>query len=181
MFKKTQTTSTEEVFVPLDSVFDWCKVIVEERETHTFTKGNSIVEWTTSKIYFLGENVEKHPIFFELAKQNLWGVNGIWPFGTSQEDQSLDKVEGVQIAYPLPSVEKPTTAETATRHTFNMMWETTVDAIMKKFCKKSKKERKVPSPTYSAYMTCKDLSYLEKTRSIVFTAGIRQNGTLNMF
>ena len=36
-----------------------------------------------------------------------------------------------------------------------MMWETTVDAL-KRFCEKSKKKRKVPSPTYSAYMTCKD-------------------------
>ena len=36
-----------------------------------------------------------------------------------------------------------------------MMWGTTVDAL-KRFCEKSKKKRKVPSPTYSAYVTCKD-------------------------
>ena len=99
---------SEEIFIPLDSFFDWGKVIVEEPETHTFTKGNSTVEWTTSKVYVLGENGEKHPICFELAKQNLWGVNGIWPFGILREDQSVDKVEGFQIAYPLSSVEKPT-------------------------------------------------------------------------
>ena len=145
--------STEEVFVPLDSVFDWGKVVVEEPDT--FTKGNFTVEWTTSKVYFLGENGEKHPNFFELAKQNLWVVNGIWPFGCPQEDQNLYNIDGFQIYYPLPSVEKPTPAVIATRHTFNMMWETTVDA-MKKFCEMSKEDRKVPSPTYSAYMTCKD-------------------------
>ena len=134
----------EKIFVPLDSVFDWGKIIVEEPETHTFTKGNSTVEWTTSKVYFLDEDGEKHPICFELAKQNLWGVNGIWPFGTPQEYQTLDKVEGFQIAYPLPSVEKPTPAEIETRLTFNKMWMTTLDA-MKKFCEKSKKERTVSS------------------------------------
>ena len=46
-------------------------------------------------------------------------------------------------------------AEIATHHTLNKMWETTVDAL-KRFCEKSKKKRKVPSPIYSAYMTCKD-------------------------
>ena len=49
----------------------------------------------------------------------------------------------------------PTPADIATHHTFNMMWEKTVDT-MKEFCEKSKKECKVPPPTYSAYMTCKD-------------------------
>ena len=122
IYKTKKTMSTEEVFVPLDSIFEWGKVIIEEPETHTFTKGNSAVEWTTSKVYFLDKNGEEHPIFFELAKQNLWGINSIWPFGTSQEDQTLDKVEGFQISYPLtPSVEKPTPAEIANRHTVNMM------------------------------------------------------------
>ena len=53
------------------------------------------------------------------------------------------------------TVDEPTPAEIATRHTFNMMWETTVDAL-KKFCEKKKKDRKVPSPTYNAYMTYKE-------------------------
>ena len=38
---------SEEIFVPLDSVFDWGKVFFEEPETHTFTKGGSTVELTT--------------------------------------------------------------------------------------------------------------------------------------
>ena len=49
----------------------------------------------------------------------------------------------------------PTPAEIATRHTLNMIWETTVEA-MKKYCDKKRKHVKVPAPTYSAYMTCKD-------------------------
>ena len=41
----------EEIFVPLDSVFDWGKVVVEEPETHTFTKGGPTVELNTSRVY----------------------------------------------------------------------------------------------------------------------------------
>ena len=96
--------SNEEIFVSLDSNFDWSKVIVEEPETHKFTKGNSSVEWTTSKVYVLGDDGHKLPIYFELAEQNVWGVNGIWSFGTPKEEQSLDKIEGFQIAYPLTSL-----------------------------------------------------------------------------
>ena len=118
----------------------------------------TLSEWTTSKLYFLGDNGEKLSIYFELAAQNLWGVNGVSPFSTVEYEQSQNDIEGFQICYPLTSlstVEKPTPAEIATRHTLNMMWETTVDAL-KPFCEKSKKECKVISPNYSAYMTCKE-------------------------
>ena len=134
---------SEEMFVPLDSIFDWGKVVVEEPETHTFTKGGSTVELTTSRVYVLGDNGEKLQIYFEVAVHNVYGLTGIWPTGTDKDDQSLDNIEGFQISYPLTSlstVDNPTPAEIATRHTLNMMWETTVDAL-KKLCDKKKKDR----------------------------------------
>ena len=70
---------SEEIFVPLDSVFDCGKVVVDQPETHTFTKGGSTGEWTISRVYVLGNNGEKPQIYFEIAEQNLWGVNCIWP------------------------------------------------------------------------------------------------------
>ena len=154
----TINMQSKEIFVPLDSVFDWGKVVVEEPETHTYTKGGSTVELTTSRVYVLGDNGEKLQIYFEVAEQNIFGINGIWPIGTLQEDQTRENIEGFQICYPMTSpstVDEPTPAEIATRHTFNMMWETTVDAL-KKFCEKKKKDRKVPSPTYNSYIACKE-------------------------
>lgn len=148
--------SEEEVFVALESNFDWRRVVVDEFETHAFTKGGSTIEWITSKVYVKGDNDKKLPIYFELAEQNLWGINGIWPIGTLQEDQSLDAIEGFQRAYPLTSlfsVESPTKAERETRDIFDTMWKTTVDAL-KKFCRvKPSKGMKVPAPTYSSYIT----------------------------
>ena len=41
---------SEEIFVLLDSIFDWGKVVVEEPETHTFTKGGFTVELTTFRV-----------------------------------------------------------------------------------------------------------------------------------
>ena len=87
----------QEILVPHNSNFDLDKVIVVEPETHTFTKGSSIIKWTTLNVYDLGENDSKLPIYFELAEQKLWGVFGIWPFGTPKEGQSNDKLEGFQI------------------------------------------------------------------------------------
>ena len=144
----------QEIFVPLNSNFDWDKAIVDDPENHTFTKGSSTIEWTTSNVYVLGENDSKLPIYFEFAEQNLWGVNGIWPFGTPKEGQSNDKLEGFQIFCPLTTtktVVKPTKAEKATRHVFDMMNNITVDAL-----KKFSEARKVPALTYSSYVFAKE-------------------------
>ena len=146
--------SNQETFVPLNSNFDWSKDTIDEPETNIFTKGSSIIEWTTSNVYVLGENGSKLPIYFELAEQNLWGVSGIWPFGTPKEDQSNGKLEGFQHCYPLTStktVGKPTKAERITHERFHKMWDITVDAI-----KCFSEYRKVPAPTYSAYATAKE-------------------------
>ena len=146
--------SNQETFVPLNSNFDWSKDTIDEPETNIFTKGSSIIEWTTSNVYVLGENGSKLPIYFELAEQNLWGVSGIWPFGTPKEDQSNGKLEGFQHCYPLTStktVGKPTKAEKATRHVFDMMNNITVDAL-----KKFSEARKVPALTYSSYVFAKE-------------------------
>ena len=157
----------EEISVPLDYIFDWGNFVVEEPETHMFNKGGSTVELTTSKVYVLGDNSEKLQIYFEVAEQNIFGINGIWPIRTIEYEQSRKNIEGFQICYPLTSlstINNPTPAEIATRHTFNMMWETTVDAL-KKFCEKRKKHRKVPSLTYNAYIACRedeDWSYAVK-------------------
>ena len=74
--------SNQEISVKLNSNFDWDKVTLYEPESNTFTKGGSKIEWTTSNVYVLGDNGDKLSIYFQLAEQNLWGVNGIWPFGT---------------------------------------------------------------------------------------------------
>ena len=61
-------------------------------------------------------------------------------------------------------INNPTPAEIATPHTFNMMWETTMDAL-RKLCEKKKKHLQVPVPTYNAYIACKedqDWSYAVK-------------------
>ena len=142
------------LLITLNSDFDWDKVIVDEPKTNTFTKGSATTEWTTSNVYVLGENDSKLPIYFELAEHKLWEVNGIWRFGTPKEGQSNDKLEGFQFYYPLTStktVGKPTKAEKATRHVFDMMNNITIDAL-----KKFSKARKVPAPTYSSYKFAKE-------------------------
>ena len=166
---KTETLE-EEIFVSLEDQrsFDWSAVVVEEPVTHSFTKGETTIEWTTSEVYLPGPNGEKLSIYFEMAPQNFWGISGNWPFGTAQEDRTLDTIDGFQICYPLTSlstVDNPTEAEKTTKHFLDQTWNITVDA-MKRFCSvKDKKKRKVPAPTYSAYATTrgdKDWAYAVK-------------------
>ena len=101
----------------------------------------------------------RNSIYFELAEQNLWGVNGIWPFGTVEYEQSQNNIEGFQICYPLTSlstVNNPTTDERVTRDTLDMIWNITVNTL-KRFS--TSKDRKVPAPTFSTYATAKGENY----------------------
>ena len=50
---------SEEIFVSLESIFNWGKVVVDEPESHTFTKGNSALELPISRVYIFGDNGEK--------------------------------------------------------------------------------------------------------------------------
>ena len=144
-------------FVALSEQFDWESVVVEEPVTTSFTKGGQTTPQTTSNIHVKGPNGEKLPLCFELEKQNIW-INSSWPYGTKQEDQTLDKMNGFQIAYPLTSmgtVSNPTDREKATRRVFEMIWETTVKALQK-FAVKDPAKRKVPGATWGAFLAARD-------------------------
>ena len=141
--------ANQEVFIALQEKFDWEKVIVDNPVTHKFTRGKSTVEWTTSSVYVRGENNSKLPIYFELAEQNLWGVYGIWPVNLSKEEQTDNKFEGFQVCYPMIRTNfKPNKVEKWTQRIFDIMGDITIEAL-----KKFSEARKVPKPTYSAYLT----------------------------
>lgn len=147
--------TNEDVFVSLETDFDWSKVVVEEPKSYSFTQGNNTIEWTTSDVYIPGPNGTKLPIYVELSPQKIWGFDGIWGMDVNLEDRDLSNIAGLQIVYPLNSpttVDNPTKSERATKHAFDQMWNITV-AAMKRFCSVSK--RKVPAPAYSAYATAK--------------------------
>ena len=130
----------------------WENVIVDEPTTHTFTKGNSDVEWITSKVYVEGENGAEQSIFFELAEKNLWGVNGIWPFALSKEQQTDNNLEGFQVCYPMTGEKlKTNKAERYTQLVFDKMNDITISA-MKKFGE----EGNLPHPAYSSYLVAKE-------------------------
>ena len=91
---------------------------------------------------------------FEVAPQNFWGVNGVYPFGLPKVRQSDSKLEGFQVCYPLTSLKmvgKPTIEEQRTKQVFDKMTSVKVEEL-----KKFGKEKKLPSPSYSAYIAAKD-------------------------
>ena len=108
---------------------------MEEPKTCKFTSGKSTVEWTMSNVYVEAENGAKLPIYFELVEQNLWGVNGIFPFGLQKDKQVENKLEGYQICYPMTSLKtmgKPTKEERKTQRVFDKVTAITV-SFLKKF------------------------------------------------
>ena len=75
-------------------------------------------------------------IYSDVTKAPDVKINVIWSIGAIEYEKSRKNIEGFQICYPMTSsstLNNPTPAEMATLHTFNMIWETTVDAL-KKFC-----------------------------------------------
>ena len=147
------------IFIGLHGSLDWSKVHVERPVENKNANGNS---WYTSKVYFKDENGEKRSLYFELAEQAIWGIGGVWPMGTSLDDQILDTVDGYQIAYPLTSrnsVDTPTPTEIATQKIFDNIRDKTSNSLYK-FCEEEKERKKnkkggsaiVPSATYGQYL-----------------------------
>jgi hypothetical protein len=160
---KVKEPTPTEIFIPLGEDFDWSSVVISEPETQSFAKkGQEPIKSTTSKAYVLGPNGEKLSIYFQIATQKVWGINGNWQMGTPKELQTPETLKGFQIGYPLTSTEtftEPTDDEIHTKHCFDEIKRICFEAVAAE-CEnpRSKKSetRKVAAATYNSYKTNKD-------------------------
>lgn len=161
-----------EIFIPLGQDFDWSTVVITEPETKSFSKqGQGSIETTTSQAYVPGPNGEKLQIYFQIATQKVWGINGNWELNTPKEQQTPENLKGFQIAYPLTSTETftcPTADEIHTKNCFDEISKISLDFVTQE-CenKRSKKAdtRKIAAVTYNSYIAGKnddDLSTVVK-------------------
>ena len=164
---KTQTNAPKlkeaqptEVFIPLgDNTFDWSTVVITEPTTQIFDKkdGSPPIELTTSKAFVRGPQGQELPIYFQLAKETVWGINGNWEMFTPKEKQTAENLKGFQIGYPLSSLENftnPNADEKQTKDTFDTIHRLTAEFIIEE-CKKpinaDPETRKIPTVTYNNY------------------------------
>lgn len=89
--------------------------------------------WTTSDGYYIADG-EKFDFLFELNPQQTFGINGKWPMEIKQEDQTMDNIEGLQICYPLTSLEtvkNPTkNEEILMKFLKDVMWKKCADTMI---------------------------------------------------
>lgn len=164
---KTQTNAPKlkeaqptEVFIPLgDTSFDWSTVVITEPTTQVFNKkdGSAPIELTSSKVFVRGPQGQELPIYFQVAKQTVFGISGNWEMFTPKEKQTAENLKGFQIGYPLSSLENfanPNDDEKQTKETFDMIHKTSAEFIVNE-CKKpinaDPETRKIPTVTYNNY------------------------------
>ena len=144
---------SKEVFVAIGD-FDKTRLRVLFPETHSFTKGDSEIEWTTSEGRYLNDAGELCELYIEFPPAFCFGINAIHPIGTSKEDKTVDAQTGLQICYPITSmktIDKPTKEEQHTKEVldalFNVTWE-----YMQTRCELDIDESGIPGPAYNSFL-----------------------------
>jgi len=163
---KVKAEALTDVFIPLgDTDFDWSKVVITEPATQKFTikDTGATMSTTSSKAYYPGPNGEQLSIYFQIAKQATWGINGSWDINLAKKDQRPDNMKGFQIGYPLTSLEtfkNPTDDEVYTKNTFDTIHKRGVDFVsgecqkIKTLMENGDEETKNPIPTtYGSWLS----------------------------
>ena len=144
-------TVEKHCFVPVGE-FDINRLIIESPVRNSFKRGNSEIEWWTSPVYYTNGKGEKCKLMMEFPKQFTFGINSNYPMGCAEEDKTADKRNGLQICYPLTSldtVNNPTDDEQYTIDTFDKLW----NAVWKKMEEEAEKdEPTIPDPSCNAYL-----------------------------
>ena len=158
-----------EIFVPLGE----CKkerLRVLDPVTHTFTKGDSEIEWCTSEGRYVNDEGVECEVYFELPEQFSFGTNASYPIGTSKEDKILDNMTGIQICYPITSmktIENPTKTELAGKQIFDFLEEVTWDK-MENLCDPQidPEDRIIPRPAYNSYVAAVGGKTIRKSEAV---------------
>lgn len=164
------TEDSPEVFIPLGTI-DKSKIVIHDPITNVFTKnkGGSEIEWCTSKAMYLNDDgVECEP-YFELSEQFCFGMNGVYPMSTADEDKRIENMTGMQICYPLTSmttIDNPVEKEKQTKEVFDTIYECSWDNMVEQ-CNPDieSEERKVPPPSYNSYIAATSGKTLRKNEA----------------
>jgi hypothetical protein len=144
-----------EIFIPLGS-FDKSRLRILDPVSHSFTRGDSEIEWCTSEGRYVDDHGVERELYFQLPEQFSFGTNASYPINTSKEDKEPDNRIGYQVCYPITSMkttENPTKVELYAQYILDSLADVTWDKLVEQ-CDESidPEDRKVPNPTYNSYL-----------------------------
>lgn len=141
-------------FVKLNE-FDPSRLRVHKPVKHTSNKkkGGDSISWYISEGRYVNDDGDECVLYFELPKSFCFGVNAIYPIGTKQENKTFDKVDGLQICYPITSmdtIDDPSSDEQYCMDVLDGLWNAAVEALKREL---EREEELIPPPTMSAGIT----------------------------
>ena len=145
------TEEIKDAFVPIGT-FNKSRLRILNPITHSFTKGDSEIEWTTSEGRYVDDDGEECELFFELSDAFCFGVNGVYEIGTKKDDKIIENMKGLQMCYPLTgmkTIENPTKDEKYTQRILEALWGATWKKMQEE-CEME--ELRVPNPSYNSYL-----------------------------
>ena len=145
-----------ELFIPLGTCEEE-RFCVLPPVTHSFTKGDSEIEWCTSEGRYINDDGIKCEAYFELPEQYSFGTNACYPMTMAKEEKTPANMTGIQICYPMTTmktIENPMKSEKDSQYVFDCLRDVTWKK-MKELCDDQidDDDRKVPAPTYASYVT----------------------------
>lgn len=156
-YKTHKQTMTDTIFVRMHE-FDPSRLVVTEAKVKQIKKGNSTFDFVTSDVFYKDNSGKLCELCFEAHPQSTFGISGVYPMGTEEKDKTSSNIEGYQVSYPMTSldtVSDPNKHEQYMIDLFNALHQAAVEAG-KRECGLSKDKRKIPAPSYNAYLAARD-------------------------
>lgn len=116
-----------------------------------FVQGTDTIEWITSDGKYLDDEGRECTLYIEFPEQYCFGVSQQFPMGTAEEDQTIDKLKGLQICYQIDSQNEE--ENDYVRSVCDALFNATVETLEIE-CKKrdDEEETELPEPTYNSWV-----------------------------
>jgi hypothetical protein len=123
--KKTTRKEYPSYILGVDEKIDPKRIVTEDPEYSEFTKGTEKVSNCESQGLYLNDKGEKCKLYIQGPPQTSWGISVNYPYMHPEDKKKPKYVVGLQIDYPLTSMEtidNPTEKETIFKDNVDELW-----------------------------------------------------------
>jgi hypothetical protein len=125
---ETSSSQKEVMINPVD--FDPTRVVIHDAQTSSFKIGGADISMTVSKGYYLDDEGNECKLYFSAPPQNCFGPQYQYEMNVQEDDKDPSKAKGVQIQYPmtsLQSITSPTPDEQAFQDMIQGLWDLSLE------------------------------------------------------
>jgi hypothetical protein len=166
-FENPNEPSVKEIMISNPADFDPSRIVIHDPTTSKFKIGNSEISMTVSKGFYLNDEGEECKLYFQAPAQTCFGPQYQYEMGVEDDAKDPSKAKGVQVQYPITSLQSiatPTPAEQAFQNMVQGIWNVSLEKAKEEMARVPPQEEGgeeinpddyifIPSVSYSSFTT----------------------------